>query len=172
MRCREYVAILLAGLVCAGCSSIWVDTDYDIAARCTTCVSFGWQDPTSSASIQPEMLVQVREIISEQLESMGISHVDDRPDMLIAIDAGLDLDTLVYRQDNIIDGDRVSWAHTNKRVAQKGTLVLSAFNGQTGRIFWRGTAASVLEEGITAEGKLKLVRDAVPKMFKDFPPSL
>lgn len=170
MKSGTCLAVLLVLLVSAGCSSIWVDTDHDIVARCATCLSFDWQEHTSPESIPPEMLAQIREIISQQLESRGVKHVETSPDFLIAVDAGVAPDTISYDRDNILSGESVTWSKTDKRVMKKGSLVLSAFNGHTHKMFWRGTATSVLTESITDEEKLKLIRDAVVKMFEDFPP--
>ena len=116
------------------------------------------------------MLAQIREIISQQLESRGVKRVETSPDFLIAVDAGVAPDTITYDTDNILSGESVTWSKTDKRVMKKGRLVLSAFNGHTYKMFWRGTATSVLTENITNEEKLKLIRGAVVKMFEDFPP--
>ena len=53
---------------------------------------------------------------------------------------------------------------------EEGTLLLDVVDGRTNELVWRGAASTRINPDRTPQERTELIRTAVQKMLKDFPP--
>ena len=168
------IFIVLVGNVSASAQKVSVGADpaVDVGKYKT----YAWS--TETVSINPVVSEIVVSSVDAQLAAKGLRKVDTDPELTIVVFGSSESDIHVSNPswspslNSIATGVAVgsqSWLVT------KGTLVVDILDTKTKNSLWRGTATQTLDRGPTgdrakdAKTVEKPIRNAVKKMFKQFP---
>jgi hypothetical protein len=69
-----------------------------------------------------------------------------------------------------IDRGWVFYTERSVRTLEQGTLVLDAYNADTGLLIWRGVAQAEIDRTQSPEKRAELVDKAVRRLIQEFPP--
>lgn len=168
------ILILLAGTLCVSAQKVSVGADP--AVDLTRYKTYAWSRGVTSANpLISEMVVSQ---VDSQLAAKGLRKVDTDPELTVVVFGSTEHDMHVSNPswapslNSIATGVAVgsqSWLIT------KGTLVVDMLDTQTKNSVWRGQATQTLDRGPTgdkakdAKTVEKPIRNAVKKMFKQFP---
>lgn len=168
------ILLMLAGTVSASAQKVSVGADPTIdVAKFKT---YSWS--TERVSINPVVSEIVVSSVDAQLAAKGLRKVDTDPELTIVVFGSTESDIHVSNPswspslNSIATGVAVgsqSWLVT------KGTLVVDILDTKTKNSLWRGMATQTLDRGPTgdrakdAKTVEKPIRNAVKKMFKQFP---
>lgn len=170
------VAILITFIsaisVCAQKVTVGADPGVDL----TKYKTYAWsKDSASTNALTQEIVVSS---VDSQLAAKGLRKVDTDPELTVVIFGSTESDIHVSNP---------SWAPTLNSIATgiavpsqswlvtKGTLVVDMLDTKTMNSVWRGQATQTLDRGPTgdkakdARTVAKPIRNAVKKMFKQFP---
>ena len=152
-----------------------VNVGADPAVDLTKYKTYAW---TNVASANPVAHQTVVSAVDAQLAAKGLNKVDTDPDLTVVVFGSTESDIHVSNPswapslNSIATGVAVgsqSWLVT------KGTLVVDLLDTKTKNSVWRGQATDTLDRGPTgdkikdAKTVEKPIRNAVKKMFKQFP---
>ena len=169
------IAILLVLLGAMSVSAQKVSVGADPAVDLTKYKTYAWAKVASTNPIANEIVVSA---VDSQLAAKGLRKVDTDPELTVVVFGSTESDIHVSNPswapslNSIATGVAVgsqSWLVT------KGTLVVDILDTKTKNSLWRGTAKETLERGPTgdkakdAKTVEKPIRNAVKKMFKQFP---
>jgi hypothetical protein len=152
-----------------------VNVDYDHSYRFNQTKSYSWgKIQAADPLVEPRIAAAVDHVI--QGYGFGESAKDKKGDVIItAIEANNPQQYVAfYRGMAPLDWHR-SWGSggfsdsaTQLRQIHGGTLIVDIYDGATGKLVWRGTAA----EGIASKERVNQdnVDKAVNVMFADYPP--
>jgi hypothetical protein len=178
MRSQErlLIVILLILLGTVSVSAQKVSVGADPGVDVTKYKTYAWSKEMISANpITNEIVVSS---VDSQLVAKGLKKVDTDPELTVVIFGSTESDIHVSNPswapslNSIATGVAVgsqSWLVT------KGTLVVDLLDTKTNNSVWRGTATQTLDRGPTgdkardAKTVEKPIRNAVKKMFKQFP---
>lgn len=178
MRTLEKLAvvsvIILSGSLSASAQKVSVGADPRVDL--TRFKTYAWSRDTASTNpIANEIVVSS---VDSQLAAKGLKKVDADPELTVVVFGSTESDIHVSNPswspslNSIATGVAVgsqSWLVT------KGTLVVDLLETKTKNSVWRGTATQTLDRGPTgdrakdAKTVEKPIRNAVKKMFKQFP---
>ena len=168
------VVVILFSAVCASAQKVSVGADPGVDL--TKYKTYAWTTGTISAN--PIVSAMVVSSVDEQLAAKGIQKVEADPDLTVVVFGSTESDMHVSNPswspslNSIATGVAVgsqSWLVT------KGTLVVDLLDAKTKNSVWRGQATQTLDRGPTgdkakdAKNVEKPIRNAVKKMFKQFP---
>ena len=177
MTTRERLAFILL-LILIGTASVRaqkVSVGADPSVDLTRYKTYAWSKGASSNPIAQQIVVSS---VDSQLAAKGLRKVETDPELTIVAFGSSMSDVHVSNPswapslNSIATGVAVgsqSWLVT------KGTLVIDLLDTKTMNSVWRGTATDTLESGPTgnkvkdAKTVEKPIRNAVKKMFKQFP---
>ena len=170
------IAILIMLLGAVSASGQKVNVGADPGVDLTRYKTYGWSsEMVSTNAIISEIVVSS---IDSQLATKGLKKVDTDPALTVVVFGSSETDIHVSNPswapslNSIATGVAVgsqSWLVT------KGTLVVDLLDTKTKNSVWRGTASQTLDRGPTgdrakdAKTVEKPIRNAVKKMFKQFP---
>ena len=167
------VLLILAGAVSVSAQKVSVGADPGVDL--TKYKTYTWDKVASTNPIAAEI---VRSSVDTELAAKGLTKVDTDPQLTIVVFGSTNSDIQVSNPswspslNSIATGVAVgsqSW------VVTKGTLVVDLLDTKTKDSVWRGTATHTLDRGPTgnkvkdAKTVEKPIRNAVKKMFKQFP---
>ena len=114
----------------------------------------------------------VKEAVDAALQAKGFRLSSDNPDFLITARLGKK-DTVSQH----ILGPQPSGTFTKRREhsvktteIEVGSIVLDFVDAKSKIIVWRGKAKAVVDDTDSPERREKLIKKAVPKILKNFPP--
>ena len=166
-----FLILLCAVSVSAQKVSVGADPTVDL----TKYKTYGW---TNVASANPLANQTVISAVDAQLAAKGLTRVDTDPELTVVVFGSSESDIHVSNPswapslNSIATGVAVgsqSWLVT------RGTLVVDLLDTKTKNSVWRGQATDTLDRGPTgdkvrdAKTVEKPIRNAVKKMFKQFP---
>ena len=168
------ILVMLFSALCVNAQKVSVGADPGVDL--TRYKTYAWSKGTVSANATvSEMVVSS---VEEQLAAKGVKKVDADPDLTVVVFGSTESDMHVSNPswspslNSIATGVAVgsqSWLVT------KGTLVVDILDTKTKNSVWRGQATQTLDRGPTgdkakdAKTVEKPIRNAVKKMFKQFP---
>ena len=169
------IAILIMLLGALSTSAQKVSVGADPGVDLTRYKTYGWSNVTSTNPIANQIVVSS---VDTQLAAKGLQKVDTDPELTVVVfgssqsDMHISYPSWAPSLNSIATGVAVgtqSWPVT------KGTLVIDLIDTKTKNSVWRGTATETLDRGPTgdkvrdAKTVEKPIRNAVKKMFKQFP---
>lgn len=169
------IAVLLILLGAISVSAQKVSVGADPGMDLTKYKTYAWENVASANPIANEI---VRSSVDSELAAKGLKKVDTDPELTVVVFGSTNSDVHVSNPswspslNSIATGVAVgsqSWLVT------KGTLVVDLIDRKTKDSVWRGTATHTLDRGPTgdkakdAKTVAKPIRNAVKKMFKQFP---
>jgi len=185
---RSSIAALLALaplLVVVGCSGISVTSDYDPAVDFTRLKAYAWRDAAQTTVADGPMNTlthaRVREAVDATLRARGYTPASATAsaDFLVTyraaitreIEAGSGYVGAGYGWRYGYGGMGTSYrAGPELRTYHRGTLVIDLVDPRVKALIWQGTASAELHENRTPEEREARIREAVGKIFEQFPP--
>jgi len=170
------VVIVILLLITLSASAQKVSVGADPAVDLTRYKTYGWA--TEMVSTNPIVSAIVVTSVDSQLAAKGLKKVATDPELTVVVFGTTESDMHVSNP---------SWAPSLNSIATgvavgshsflitKGTLVVDMQDTKTKNSVWRGQATETLERGPTgdrakdAKTVEKPIRNAVKKMFKQFP---
>ena len=167
------ILLLLLGTVSVRAQKVSVGADP--AVDLTKYKTYAWSNVASANPIANQTVVSA---VDSQLAAKGLTKVDTDPELTVVVFGSSVSDIHVSNPswapslNSIATGVAVgsqSWLVT------KGTLVVDLLDTKTKNSLWRGQATDTLDRGPTgdkvkdAKTIEKPIRNAVKKMFKQFP---
>ena len=172
---EKLFSVLLILLATVSVSAQKVSVGADPSVDLTKFKTYGWSNVASANPIANQIVVSA---VDTQLAAKGLTRVDTNPELTVVVFGSSVSDVHVSNPswapslNSIATGVAVgsqSWLIT------KGTLVIDLLDAKTNNSVWRGTATDTLDRGPTgdkakdAKTLEKPIRNAVKKMFKQFP---
>ena len=149
-----------------------VRTDFDPTFDFDRIQSFSWQsgDAIQGSDLIANNLVEsrVRQAVTSELRSQGISEKRQNPDLLAVYHVSrknrMAVDAYSYRV-----GPRwqAGWTDVMVTNYSEGTLILDLIDAETNRLVWRAYCSSAVSSPKQAGKKID---KATQKAFKQFPP--
>jgi len=175
-----FACCVLAGMLAlAGCSTVQVDTDYDPGTDFSALRSYAWlsskQPPTGDPRIDNPLLdARLRGAIDAELASRGIRAVaPEAADFLVAYNVMVENKTdvqTIYRSYGRVGWGGAGSVDTVVQQYDEGTLLLDFLHPKDGKLLWRGSARTRLQEQRTPEKRDAYVKKIVAELFKKYPP--
>jgi hypothetical protein len=179
-RISTLLAITLS-LIALPAAAQKVFIDYDKSVDFEALKTFMWVDTGSPSLERSNFLLHryIKDQIIAQLEEAGLTHVENGADFQITYHASWDADV---REDNAgwgySTGNLWIWSDygyrgpiiTEVRTYKSGTLIIDAWNGDTKKLIWRGTATAATTNNPDKARKRvdKAIQKIVRKWEKDF----
>lgn len=172
---KFFIASLLVLLGAVSVSAQKVSVGADPAVDLTRYKTYAWSRMAGTNPIANEIVVTS---VDSQLAAKGLTKVDADPELTVVVFGSTESDIHVSNPswapslNSIATGVAVG---TQGWLVTKGTLVVDLLDTKTKDSVWRGTATQTLERGPTgdkvkdAKTVEKPIRNAVKKMFKQFP---
>lgn len=169
-----FVSLLIL-LATASVSAQKVSVGADPTVDLTKYKTYGWTNVTSANPLANQIVISA---VDAQLAAKGLTRVDTNPELTVVVFGSSESDMHVSNPswapslNSIATGVAVgsqSWLVT------RGTLVVDLLDTKTNNSIWRGQATDTLDRGPTgdkvrdAKTVEKPIRNAVKKMFKQFP---
>ena len=173
---KLFVAIPLVLLAAVSISAQKVSVGSDPGVDLTKYKTYAWSQKTASPN--PIISQMIMSSVEAQLTAKGLTKVSTDPELTVVVFGSTESDMHVSNP---------SWAPSLNSIATgvvvgsqsflvtKGTLVIDMEDAKTEKSVWRGQATQTLEHGPTGDrardAKMveKPIRQAVQKMFKQFP---
>jgi len=164
--------LCLALLFAFGAAEAGVNVDYDPEVNISGFKTYAWK--TGTVAENPLMHKRIVRVIEQQLESVGLTKVDDDPDVYVLYHVALGQE----RRVNVDDfGYSRRWrAPVGYSVdvydVNVGTLILDMLDAGSGEGVWRGRAEKDLPSNPNPnpEKVEKKLGKIMMKMFRKFPP--
>lgn len=172
-------ARLVSLLMLAACGPMLdVRFDYDTSADFSRLRTYAWLQQPSSAPRDPRIHSdlldsRVRSAVNDELHAKGYAESAETPDFRVAYHVVLKERVAATAFPTSYGYGLGRWpAASEVQVAtyEEGTLLLDVVDGQTNELVWRGAASARIDPDRTPQERTELIRAAVEKMLKDFPP--
>lgn len=111
--------------------------------------------------VSKSIVEAIQNAVNNQLESKGYKLVSKNPDFSIVAKVGI-------KDEYWYGSGYYGYRYAHK--IEAGTLLLDFINLRESRLIWRGEALGLLDYNSSSEKINKLVREAVGKILKEFPP--
>jgi hypothetical protein len=161
---------ILLGIVCGGCSSLRVATDYDHAIDFTKYHTYRWA-PTrvaESESLRADhslLEARIKRAVDRELAARGFERRSEGPtDLIVVFYASRQHRVEVYPS----YGYPRHWRTAHAYHYREGTIVLDFVDTRLDQMVWRGWATEVLGDPEDAEER---INEAIAKILERFPPS-
>lgn len=158
-----------------GCASVTVQYDYDREANFSNMKTFDWLPVLARADMNRINVKRIKNAVNAQLETKGFRATSDKPDLLLAMSMGKQLEVSVtdhgyshrpYRRGRWYGGS----GGVSVNTSEKGTLVIDFVDTKTNELIWQGVAKGTLKPDQSLEKQEKRINEAVTKLFENFPP--
>jgi hypothetical protein len=132
--------------------------------------TYAWGEKQIPNNVKnPALAQEVRKQINLQLQNRGLKLVPEsqNPDLVLVVSGGSKAQTTYSNYD---PSGTILTAGTDYGVAQTsviGALVVDIYDVKAKQVIWRATAMGILKKENSKN--LKLVDDAIEKMFKKYP---
>jgi len=168
----------LAVVVLAGCGiSMRAGADYDPDADFGGYESFTWAPPDALPTGDPRLdsnpffVERIESAVSSELEARGLRHAPGSGDLTVHFHASVRDRTEVLETDERY-GYETGTMMEGTRVIQyeEGTILVDVADRRSKELLWRGWAQADVQDVIGDPEQMRdRIRDAVEKMFQDFP---
>jgi len=167
-----FVSFAVVALLASASFAQKVKTDYDRTANFGQYKTYSWEAVKTRNQLNID---RIKSAVDAELTAKGFTQVPSGGSLsLVAIEATKNQQTLNTMYSGMGGGWR--WrggfgggnATTYVDNYQVGTLVLDAFDAQSKKLLWRGSASNTLSD--KADKNIKNLNKGVKKMLKDFPP--
>ena len=181
MRYQVHCLILAFGvlLLTPSCDDIQTGIAFDRSVDFSSFGTYAWvgrKDPEINAQLHSSAINAIR----AELAATGLATADLSPDLYVTYFANQDEQVRVnIRQRGYTYGTDWYWAGglpltlggstTEIRTFEEGSLVVDIYSAKSKQLVWRGVASATVSA--QREKNLSLVKKAVTKLFKQFPPS-
>jgi len=181
-----FLGTLICSLVLTACSGVRVVQDYDPTVDFKALSGWQWLPRQQSDETQSYNLTErrVEKAIGEVLTAKGYPQVQDRPDFYVTFRTRIEEEVNVdYFYDSFgymygpwwggygpVWGPRAVVTETEKAVIVVD-LVQPGQEGAPRELVWRGIASYLWDQGASPPERMANVREAIQKLFEDFPPS-
>lgn len=167
------IVLIIIGTISVRAQKVNVGSDPSVDL--TRYKTYGWSNVASGNPIANQIVVSS---VDTQLAAKGLTRVETDPELTVVVFGSSMSDIHVSHPswspalNSISTGVVVG---TQSWLVTKGTLVIDLIDKKTSNSVWRGTATDTLERGPTgdkardAKTVEKPIRNAVKKMFKQFP---
>jgi hypothetical protein len=169
--------IALAISIMISCSpQIKVLTDYDPSYSIPQYKSFSWSPVKNIEQNQNPLYYnelndkRIRRAVQDQLISRGYELTDDDGELVLHYHIVVQ-DQTVVTTDPFGHSNSPYWLSLQQNYYQytQGTLIVDVMKRGTNDLVWRGRAISIIDDTYKPQEADKLVREAVTRLFKDFP---
>jgi hypothetical protein len=176
MRFRALPFLFIAAAV--ACSTLKTSADYDPKTDFSKYKTWAWKD---TQSIKDTLWVQrIQSALESELSRRGLTRNEQSPDLWVAVHARFTEQTQVTTYDS-------GWGYgygyrgygygggggmSTSRVEQipVGTLIADLADVNRKDLVWRGTGTDTLNPQRSPEERDKALREALAKMFENYPP--
>jgi hypothetical protein len=169
MRSIFFFAGLLILLLVAPLAAQDVKVNYNQSKDFSTFHTYAWgQKPNPNTVKNPTLAAEVTKQINAQLQRRGLKMVAEsqNPDLVLVVSGGSKQKTTYSDYDPsgtiLTTGTDYGTAETSVI----GALVVDIYDVKAKQVIWRATAIGILKNNAK---NLKLVDEAVDKMFKKYP---
>ncbi len=165
----SWIVLLVAFLTVSGLAQE-VKVNYNQSKDFSTYHTYAWgQKPNASSVKNPALAQEVRKQINLQLQGKGLKMVAEsqNPDLVLVVSGGSKQQTTYCDYD---PSGTILTAGTDLGTAETktvGALVVDIYDTKAKQVVWRGTALDLLTKNHAKN--LKIVDEAVEKMFKKYP---
>jgi hypothetical protein len=164
--------IVIVSLKSAGACAFAQDVrvNYNQSKDFSSFHTYAWGEKAISNNVKnPTLAQEVRDQINLQLQNRGLKLVPESqsPDLVLVVSGGSKTQNTYSNYD---PSGTILTAGTDYGVAQTsviGALVVDIYDVKAKQVIWRATAMGILKKNNSKN--LKLVDDAVEKMFKKYP---
>jgi hypothetical protein len=147
-----------------------VEVNYDRSLTFSKYRSYAWGRLPNPDEIHDMTLAQeAQKQINRQLQDKGLQMIpeSENPDLIVVASGGRKVDTYYHAW-----GTGSGWSGTGMPIVQPvkvetGTLVVELYDPTAKQLVWRGMAQGTLRG--RSEKDIKLVEQAVFKLFKEYP---
>lgn len=160
------------------CSPIYgVSYDYQRTVNFTHLMTYDWLPVPKEANISSLDLARIKSAVNSELEAKGLKMTSRNPDFLIAEHLGTKdkviIDGWGYYDDPYLFYWRGYRGYGGLTAYQyeEGIIILDFVDPGSKNLIWRGTAKGVLSGATTPEKRDTLVKEAIRKILKHFPPT-
>jgi len=170
---------LLPLLMLAACGPmIDVRADYDTSADFSRLRTYAWLQQPSSAPRDPRINndlldSRVHSAVNDELHAKGYTENAESPDFRVAYHVVLKEKIAAAAFPTYYGYGLGRWpgpADVQVATYEEGTLLLDVVDGKTNELLWRGAASTRIDPDRTPQERTALIRTAVERMLKDFPP--
>lgn len=173
---------LFSAVVFTGCSSVYVNTDYDESVDFSRLKTYAWQHETQPQTGNPRIdndLIdnRVRAAVDAELRAKGFVPAENREEADVLVAYFID-----FKQR--IGGSSISFgigAGTYNRYGgigydtsvsdyEEGHLTIDIINPATDKNIWRGVGRRTSYESSDPKRITRVINDSVSKILKKFPP--
>ena len=172
MKLKALPILLVAAAL--ACSTLKTSADYDPKTDFSQYKTWAWKD---TQSIKDTLWVQrIQSALESELSKRGLTRNEETPDLWVAVHARFTEQTQVTTYDT-------GWGYgygyryggggmTTSRVEQipVGTLIVDLADVKRKELVWRGTGTDTLNPQRSPEERDTALREALAKMFENYPP--
>jgi hypothetical protein len=150
-----------------------VKVNYNQSKDFSTFRTYAWgQKPNPNTVKNPALAQRVRDDINTQLQGKGLTKVAEsqNPDLVVVVSGGSKTQTTYSDYD---PSGTILTAGTDYGTAETsvvGALVVDIYDVKAKQVIWRANATDILSQNHAKN--LKIVDEAVDKMFKEYPSPL
>jgi uncharacterized protein DUF4136 len=173
MRFKALLPVVVIAAALA-CSTLKTSADFDPKTDFTKYKTWAWKDDRSIKD--PLWVKRIQDALESTLSTRGLTRNEQSSDLWVAVHARFSEQTQVTSYDTGW-GYGYGWRYggggmTTTRVEQipVGTLIVDLVDAQRKELVWRGTGSDTLNPQRSPEEKEKALREALAKMFENYPP--
>jgi hypothetical protein len=184
MIVRRYpsIALLLALLAVAGCSTISVNHDYDTQADFTAYRTFAWMERDAGQPADAQQAQQNSGLLDRRIRSAVERELTERGMTAAAADqADVHLVYHVGTEDKLQVTDwgysysNYYWGYGGRQIDvyqyTQGTLIIDVVDNARDSLVWRGSGTKTIESRqLSPEEQQARIDQAVYEIMKSFPP--
>jgi hypothetical protein len=170
------ITLSIAALMTSCGSEIKVFTDYDPSYYIPQYKTFSWSpvknieqghNPIYYNELNDK---RIRRAVQDQMISRGYELTEDDGELVLHYHIVVQ-DQTVVTTDPFGHSNSPYWLSLQQNYYQytQGTLIVDIMKGGTNDLVWRGRAVSIIDDTYKPGEPDELVREAVTRLFKDFP---
>ena len=170
------LVLCLIGFV-SGCSSVYdVQYDYDLKVEFKGLKTYDWLPVPDKADINSLDIARVKAAVNAEMQAKGLVMTSDNPDILIAEHLGkkdkINVRNWGYGYSSYGGYWGGHWGSGGVSVYEyeEGSLILDFVDAKSKKMIWRGMVKVELDDQATPEEKESLIKEAIQKILKNFPP--
>ena len=167
-RISKLLPVLLL-IAASACSTLKTAADYDPSTDFSRYKTWGWHEGSLRDPIWSK---RFQAALQSELGKRGLTRNEQNPDLWVTVHVRLSKETQVTAYGGYGYGYRWRGGVSTARVEQipVGSLIVDLADANQKELVWRGMASDTLNPEKSPEEKDKALREALAKMFENFPP--
>ena len=167
MRFRALPFLFIAAAV--ACSTLKTSADYDPSTDFSGYKTWAWHEGSIKDAIWSK---RIQAALESELSKRGLTRNEANPDLWVAVHVRLSKETQVTTTGGYGYGYRWRGGVSTAKVEQipVGALIVDMVDANQKELVWRGMASDTLNPEKSPEEKDKALREALAKMFENYPP--